>query len=359
MYFDNGCYQKGNILNDLKRDLESKPVSASAACRIDCGGTLDIKTFYYPLHHLSPCTFNIALDLKTRVTLLPHRSGIVKISSRGFESDEYPADEAPFDAPLGLMLAVAAYFGVGGVYVDIVSQSPPRSALGGSSTAAVALIGALSVALKGRVNQERAVLLAHAIEESVAGVPCGIQDQLAAAYGGVHAWYWPSDPTDLPFKGRQVLSKTDYPILEDRILVAYCGVPHESRDINSKWVQAFVAGKKRPWWTEIVTATRAFVKALSVRDWASAVQAMNKEVDIRRQMTPDVFDDLGEALLEKARDHDCAARFTGAGGGGCLWALGTAGNIKKLRPAWEDILSQREAAALINAKVDPKGLEVG
>ena len=308
---------------------------------------------------MSPCTFNIALDLKTRVTLHPYRSGSVKISSKGFESDEHPAGDAPFDSPLGFMFAVANYFGVGGVHIDIESQSPPRSALGGSSTAAVALIGALSMAVDGRVNQEKAVLLAHAIEESVAGIPCGIQDQLAAAYGGVHAWYWPSDPMDPPFKGRQVLFKREYDVLEAHFLVAYCGVPHESRDINSKWVRAFVAGKDRNQWSEIVSATRTFVKALSVKDWASAVQAMNKEVDIRREMTPEVFDDIGDTLLERAREHGCAARFTGAGGGGCLWALGPEGNIKQLRPAWEDVLSQRETAGLINAKVDPKGLEIG
>jgi len=346
-------------LKDLKKHLESNPVSASAACRIDCGGTLDIKTFYYLLHHLSPCTFNIALNLKTRVTLLPHRSGRVKISSIGFESDEHAADTAPFDSPLGLMFAVATYFRVAGVHIDIVSESPPRSALGGSSTAAVALIGALSMALNGRVNQEKTVLLAHAIEESVAGLPCGVQDQLAAAYGGVHAWYWPSGPTEPPFRGRNVLPKKDYGILEEHLLVAYCGVPHESRDINSKWVQAFVAGKDRHLWTDIVGFTRAFVKALSVKDWTSAVQAMNSEVEIRRQMTPEVFDDMGEALVEKARDHDCAARFTGAGGGGCLWGLGTKTNIEGLRSAWTELLSQREGACLIDPKVDPKGLEVG
>jgi D-glycero-alpha-D-manno-heptose-7-phosphate kinase len=346
-------------VKDLKRHLESEPVIASAACRIDCGGTLDIRTFYYPLHHLSPCTFNIALNLKTKVTLLPYRSGVVKISSRGFESDERSVDLAPFNTPLGLMFAVSAYFRVGGIHIDIVSESPPRSALGGSSTAAVALIGALFMALHGRASQEKTVLLAHAIEESVAGVPCGIQDQLAAAYGGVHAWYWPSEPTDSPFKSRVVLPKKDYATLEDHLLVAYCGVPHESRDINRKWVRAFVAGKHRGLWTEIVHATRAFVKALNIKDWTSAVQAMNKEVDIRRQMTPEVFDDMGEDLLKTARGCDCAARFTGAGGGGCLWALGDKRNIEKLEPLWAEVLSQRDEARLIDAKVDQRGLEVG
>jgi D-glycero-alpha-D-manno-heptose-7-phosphate kinase len=345
-------------VKDLKKRLESHPVVASAACRIDCGGTLDIKTFYYPLRHLSPCTFNIALNLKTRVKLSPHRSGFVKVSSKGFESEEYPSDSAPFDSPLGFMFAIAACFRVEGVHFDIVSESPPRSALGGSSTAAVALIGALSMTLDGRVSQEKTVLLAHAIEEAIAGVPCGIQDQLAAAYGGVHAWYWPLDPTEPPFKGHEVLTKKDFDTLENHFLVAYCGVPHESRDINSKWIRQFVAGKDRKLWAEIVAATGEFVKAMSVKDWISAVQAINKEVDTRRRMTPEVFDEVGVALLDSARDGGCGARFTGAGGGGCIWALGASKNIEKLRPAWADILSQRETGRLLDAKVDPKGLEV-
>jgi D-glycero-alpha-D-manno-heptose-7-phosphate kinase len=345
-------------MKDLKKLLESNPAKAAAPCRIDCGGTLDIKTIYYPLRHLSPCTFNIALDMKTRVRLLPFRSGYVKVSSRGFQTEVHPTDSAPFDSPLGLMLAVASYFQAEGVHIEIESGSPPRSALGGSSTAALALIAALSKALEGRVNRKKAVLLAHAIEEAVARVPCGLQDQLAAAYGGVHAWCWPSDPGESPFRGHKVLTKRDYGMLESRILVGYCGVPHESCDVNSKWMKQFVAGKERHLWVDIVTATKTFVEALGAKDWGSAVHAMNKEVEIRRKMTPEVFDELGEALVRSALALGCGARFTGAGAGGCIWALGEKDRIEKLRPAWTDILSQRKEAKLLDARIDPKGLEV-
>jgi D-glycero-alpha-D-manno-heptose-7-phosphate kinase len=343
---------------NLKKLLESHTTQASAACRVDCGGTLDIKTFYYPLRHLCPCTFNIAVNMKTRVRLLPYRSGFVKVSSRGFQTEAYPAESAPFDSPLGLMFAVSAYFRAEGVHIEIVSESPPRSALGGSSTAAVALIAALSKTLEREVSQEKTVLLAHAIEEAVAGVPCGLQDQLAAAYGGVHAWYWPSEPSKPPFEGLEVLTKRDYGVLESRFLLAYCGVPHESRDVNSKWVRQFVAGKERSLWAEIVTTTKAFVEALRVKDWASAVHAMNKEVEIRRKMTPEVIDELGEALINSALSHCCGARFTGAGAGGCIWALGEKDDIQRLRLGWTDILSQRQDAGLLDCRVDPKGLEI-
>ncbi|MDY6951399.1 MAG: galactokinase [Thermodesulfobacteriota bacterium] len=345
-------------MKDLKRRLESHPVDAWAPCRIDCGGTLDIKTLYYTLGYLSPCTFNIALNLKTRVRLRPYTSGLVKVSSRGFQSEVHPADRAPFDSPLGLMLAVAACFRVGGVHIDIMSESPPKSALGGSSSAAVALTGALSMTLGDGGHEEKIVLLAHAIEEAIAGVPCGLQDHLAAAYGGVHVWSWPSDPTEPPFKRREVLTKKDYEELENRLLVAYCGVPHESSDINTKWIRGFLAGKDRHLWSDIAGYTKTFVKALGLKDWTSAAQAMNKEVESRREMTPEVFDPVGRTLLEVAMSHHCGARFTGAGGGGCIWALGEARHIQGLQSAWTDILSTDKEARLLQGKVDPEGLEV-
>ncbi len=345
-------------MKDLQKLLESHPVDAAAPCRIDCGGTVDIKTFCYLLGHLSPCTFNIALNMKTRVKLRPYRSGLVKVSSRGFQSEVHPADRAPFHSPLGLILAVAAYFRVAGVHIDIVSESPPQSALGGSSTAAVALTGALSITLGGRHYQEKTVLLAHAIEEAVAGMPCGLQDQLAATYGGIHAWYWPSEPTEAPFKGREILTKGDYGELENRLLVAYCGVPHASSDINAKWIRGFVSGKDRHLWSDIVTSTKTFVEALSVKDWASAVCAMNKEVETRRKMTPEVFNEVGMGLLEVALSHDCGARFAGAGGGGCVWALGDTDDIERVRSGWADMLSSSKEARLLDAGIDPKGLEV-
>ena len=346
----------------LKNILESRSVTASAACRIDCGGTLDIKTLYYPLHHLSPCTFNIALDLKTRVRLFPYSSDQIKVSSRGVGTEVHPADSAPFSGPLGLVFAIATYFRAGSVHIDIVSGSPPRSALGGSSTVAVALTGALSRAMAGdgtgQMSRKEIVLLAHAIEEGVAGVPCGLQDQLAAAYGGVHAWYWPGEPAETPFRTREVLAKEDYSKLETRLLLAYCGVSHESRDINSKWIDQFIRGGARHLWAEIVSCTNEFVQALIVKDWGAAARAMNKEVEIRREMTPEVFDEIGVALFDKAVAHGCAARFTGSGGGGCIWALGEEENIRTLRPEWADILSIREEARLLSARVDPTGLKL-
>ena len=168
-------------LNKLRRRLKQNPIEASAPCRVDVGGTLDIAPFLYPLYRYSPCTFNIAIDLSTRVRLSAYRDDMVKITSRGFEPSAFPAGQAPFDHPLGLMFAITTHFGVSGLHVDIESTSPPRSALGGSSVAAVALVAALQTAILNEppvvdaAFRKQVALLAHALEESVAGVPCGKQ----------------------------------------------------------------------------------------------------------------------------------------------------------------------------------------
>jgi len=340
--------------------IRTATVEAWAPCRVDMGGTLDIPTFYYPMQHLEPCTFNIALDLRTRVRLRPYASGKVKVSSRGFRSATYTLPRAPFDHPLGLMFAVAAHFAAAGVHIDIQSDSPPRGALGGSSAAAVALVAAFARLREhggaAPLSADQVAMLAHGIESSVAQVPCGLQDQLAAAHGGVRAWYWHTAAGRLPYTRKTVLKKGLHDRLKRHLLLAYCGMPHASKDINGRWVRQFTAGKHRGRWVRIVGLTHAFVDALSAQDISRAVAVMRAELALRRKMTPDVLDDVGRRLSQAAVRAGCGARFTGAGGGGCIWALGMPANIDRLRKTWEGILAKQPNAGLLPAKVAAGGV---
>jgi D-glycero-alpha-D-manno-heptose-7-phosphate kinase len=342
--------------------IDRYDVWASAPCRVDMGGTLDIATFYYPLQKASPCTFNAALNLRTSVMLSPYRPGYVKISSQGFESAVFPLEAAPFTHALGLMFAVAVHFNAGGLHIQIESASPPRSALGGSSVAAVALVAALARcrALAGGddLQRDQVVRRAQLIEETVAGVPCGIQDQLAAAYGGANTWYWDVDADGLAVR-RESLDAVAVPeTFRSHVVVAYGGLPHESRDVNTAWVRQFLAGEQRSAWRRVVACVRQFSEAIATGNWAVAAEAMNAETAIRREMTPEVLDDLGTALVQAAATKDCGGRFTGAGGGGCLWAVGEAGPIRELRSVWGELLAERKEARLLDVDLDREGLTV-
>ncbi|CAN2042215.1 D-glycero-alpha-D-manno-heptose-7-phosphate kinase [Candidatus Magnetomoraceae bacterium gMMP-15] len=349
-------------MENLSKKLEKNPITASAPCRIDMGGTIDIPVFHYPLNYLSPCTFNIALDIRTRISLLPFERKRIKISSEGpeasenFKPAEFLLDEAPFNHRFGLISAIASYFRADGVHIKIKSASPLRSALGGSSTAAVALIKAFSKAFEQPVSKEQNVILAHTIESNVAGVPCGLQDQLAAVYGGVHAWHWTALPDKIGFKREIIKSKCDFKELQEHLILAYCGIPHESKNINGKWVEQFLLGKKRKEWVQIIKHTHDFAAAIKSNNWKDAAAAMNREVSIRRDLTPDVLDNVGIKLVDSAINAKCGARFTGAGGGGCLWAVGEKDDIKKLKKDWKVILNKYKNARLLNMKIAESGV---
>lgn len=342
--------------------LKSHTTTASAPCRIDMGGTLDIRTFHEPLRDLSPSTFNIAINLRTRVKLQAHQPGSVKISSRGFESAEFGIDAIPEDHPLGLMFTIATFFGADGVHIRIDSASPPKSALGGSSVAAVALMAAFKKVtdnLDLSAHSRKAIALrAHALEERVAGVPCGIQDQLAAVFGGVNAWHWQPSSGAKKFRRTVIIRSDYYKKLASHILLAYCGIPHESKNINQRWIEQFTGGGYQKEWAQIVEYTNRFNAALMQFNIKQACDWMRREVAIRRQLTPDVFDSIGKELVATAVDQKCSARFTGAGGGGCLWALGERENIDRLRHVWDGVLSQRAGANRLDFQIDPIGLKI-
>ena len=87
------------MTRSLKKILERQPIEASAPCRIDSGGTWDIKALALPLEKHKPVTVNIALNLRTRVTLSPFADGKVRILSKGFSRGEaYPFENLPFNS---------------------------------------------------------------------------------------------------------------------------------------------------------------------------------------------------------------------------------------------------------------------
>ena len=345
---------------DYRKMLEKSGISASAPCRIDMGGTLDIATFHYPLASIAPMTVNIAIDMRTRVDLLPYTKGYVKISSKGFDDAEFPAECLPFDHPMGLMFAVASYFNADGVHIKIDSESPPKSAMGGSSVAASALISAFYKIVEKAgfpyPEKNKIALLAHALEGSVAGVACGIQDQLAAVYGGVNAWKWIADPMRVPFEREILADEEVFEEMEKSLIIAYSGITHVSKDINQRWINGFLSGDERETWIRIAGLSRDFAGFIKKRLFGKAAEILNEETHLRLLLTPDVLDGMGMDLFHAAKGKGCGARFTGAGGGGAVYALGEKEHISALLPVWSLLLSKRETACILPSKIAREGL---
>ena len=237
----------------LHQVLAAQPVSASAPCRIDMGGTLDISTFHLPLRRHAPCTVNIAMALRTRVvTCSPMAWGQVKVSSRGFESAVFPTNRAPFRHPLGLMFAIAAFLrcrrrshpdrlGISAAQRPSAGPRrrlwpwwpPCRPPLNGHGAKAPAFPSGNRLA--GPRHRSRCR------RGALAGSRTSWPPPLAGSTSGIGS----RGSGSPPFARRRCPPAPGDESLADHLLLAYCGVPHESKDVNGRWVQQFLAGEKR------------------------------------------------------------------------------------------------------------------
>jgi D-glycero-alpha-D-manno-heptose-7-phosphate kinase len=337
--------------------LAEKTIVTSAPCRVDCGGTWDLKAFSLPYYHLNPATVNIALDIRTTVRLSPHSDGWTRVTSRGFKSEAFESNDAPFTTPLGFAFAIATYFDVTGLQIDIESASPPRSALGGSGVVGVALIYALSLAMtrlgKQPFRRETIVRLASAIEDGLSVSLCGMQDQAAAAFGGANKWLWRPDGS---FERDELVEPSQLEELGNHLLVAYCGNPHDSVDVNARWVHSFVNGVHRGVWFEINELTAQLAEELRNGRWSGAARLLARETELRLTLTPEVLVGAMEPLIQLAEKNNCGARFTGSGGGGCVWALGERSDIRRLETSWLEELARVEGAHVLPSRPDGAGV---
>ncbi len=337
-------------------------MEASAPCRVDAGGTWDIKGLALPLEREAPATLNMALDLRTRVRLLPYRERRVRVVSRGFhpEGESATFGALPYLPPFGLFFAAVERFGFHGLEIRIASESPPRSAMGGSSTALTALLRALST-LNARLGEpslppKDLLLLGYHLEDGVAGGHCGMQDQAAAVYGGVHLWRWRYGRPGSPYRRETLLDVRGCRELSRRILVVHSGVDHDSGSVNRGWVRGFFSGRTRDAWIRANRTVHRLAEALRAKEWAAAAACVREEMSLRRDVTPDALIPETRRLIDAAEAAGCGARFAGAGAGGAVWAVGPEARIEALRARWGRLLASIPGGRVLDCGVDPRGV---
>jgi len=346
----------------VRRFLTDKSIYSQAPCRVDCGGTWDLAAFALSCHWIEPLTINLALDKHVMVWLSEGRPGMVDVNSVGFARAEERLSDLPFDGPLGLIFLIAYYFQLDGISIKIQSEFRPQSGLGGSGVVAVAVIAAIARLLMEnempRMSRAQIAILARNLEDGLLISPCGLQDQLAAAFGGANRWLWRYTNSRQPFVRQLLWPAKDYDELSRHILVAFSGKTHVSSELNEAWINSFISGKKRRQWFNILVTARAFGEALEQKDWAKALKALQTETALRVELTPQVLTPAMQTLVQSAEEEKCGARFCGAGGGGYVWAIGEESDIKNLKTKWQRLLATfNPPGELLTALVTKSGVQ--
>jgi len=324
---------------------------------VDCGGSTDHRITGLLARHWQPATLTIALSARTTVVLTSYEAGKILVESKDIGAECCAFPTLPLEGPLGLIFAVVGYFGVHGLQITVNAEAPVRSGLGGSAAVTVALIGALNELLNlpeaSAQDLCQVVLLAHHLEDGLYD-NTGLQDQAAAAYGGVHLWRW-QYADQLRFEiGPPVIDPAE---LASHVVVAYSGKPHAGQRRSSFQETFRKTGNLEPL-IRISASARAMSDALRDRDYKAAARALSAEADTRSMFMDPTNPVREDPLLSAAYDHGCGARFAGHGGGGAVWAIGEAREIDALRSAWARISTQRGSGFVFPPGLSPEGLRV-
>lgn len=200
--------------------------------------------------------------------------------------------------------------------IHLHADMPPGASTGTSAAVSTALIGALDVLTPGRLTPHEVAKLAHRIETEVLGLQCGIQDQIASAYGGISF----IEMTDYP---RASVSSIQIPNsvwweLERRLMLVYLGSAHVSSDVHKQVIAGFEAsGADDPRLNGLREEAHRAKNALLTGNFDALATAMNTNTQWQSQMHPGILGEQAQLVIETA--ERCGAegwKLNGAGGNG-------------------------------------------
>jgi D-glycero-alpha-D-manno-heptose-7-phosphate kinase len=330
-------------------------IESSAPTRVDlAGGTIDIWPLY--LFHPGASTVNFALSLHARCRIETRDDGRIVLESRdrkvAFETDLSAIEDLLQEERLELISKLVHFFKpTTGFHLIAESEAPAGAGLGGSSALAIACIGALNRLVGNRYGERKFVTIAANIESTVIKVPAGFQDYYPALHGAVSSLHYRPDGIE-----REALNINTQE-LEHRIAICYTGEPRLSGINNWEMFKRHIDGD--PEIFELFDGIRDTAQrvrdALLADDWTEVSATMRKAYPNRKRLASGITTPQMDLLVEKALANGAeAAKVCGAGGGGCIAFLCSAGK----RADVERVLAAEEGVEIIDWKLASEGLVV-
>jgi D-glycero-alpha-D-manno-heptose-7-phosphate kinase len=343
-----GCVQ-GDVLR----------VRASAPTRMcDNGGWTD--TWFARFGTV----FSIAIEPRVDVEIVSRRRAgsrpAVVIDARAF-GDRYTPDgiESGRWGLHPLLEASIAEVGLPAdtaVEITIESAAPYGASIGTSAAACVALIGALDVLTPGRRTAADVARAAWRVETVRLGQQSGVQDQLAAAFGGVNLIHIDNYPATRVT--RLEISASIAAEVERRMLLVYLGAPHDSSAIH----EAVIANLSRAGWAATaLAALRAAAQrsadALVAGDFDELGGAMAANTEAQRRLHQRLVSPRADRVIAAGMQRGALGyKVNGAGGDGGTITLLTNGDLAAITDTVDAVIG--EGCRVLPFRLATDGLRV-
>ncbi|HUL80208.1 MAG TPA: GHMP kinase [Vicinamibacteria bacterium] len=206
--------------------------------------------------------------------------------------------------------------------VTIHSEAPAGAGTGTSAAVTVALVGALDALTPGRLTAHEVAAAAQRVETEMLHRQCGIQDQLASAYGGINyieMFAYPHASVSPVLVPDAVWWE-----LERRLVLVYLGKSHDSSAIHETVIRSLeTAGPDSPAIVDLRRTAPRSRDALAAGDFAELGRAMTESTEAQGRLHPALVGTEARRVIEIARAHDALGwKVNGAGGeGGSLTVL--------------------------------------
>jgi D-glycero-alpha-D-manno-heptose-7-phosphate kinase len=309
-------------------------VVATAPFRVaDAGGWTD--TWF--AGHGRVCNLAVGPGAAVRASTTPAATATVELAVTAFaEEYRYPVAHPPGRHPL--LEAAISRHGPGGGHlsVSVDADVPPGSGLGTSAAVAVALIGALETLAGGAPDPQTVAGAAHVVESDDLGQQSGIQDQLAAAFGG--ALLITIDEFPDAAVARLPLSPNTWDALGRRLFTVYLGRPHRSSNVHEVVIRELTGDPSRLSQLEpLRRAATDAADALLAGDLDAYGAALAANTEAQASLHPALVDADAHRIIELARSQRASGwKVNGAGGDGGSLTIVSGDDPDPLRRALAD-----------------------
>ena len=281
--------------------------------------------------------FNIGVYPYAEVQVQVFEDGPPEVVLHAENYDERYTVPAPTSSsswgPHPLLEAAIAYMNVPenlALEVTIHSEAPTGAGTGTSAAVTVALVGALDALTPGRLTPHEAAYAAQKVETDMLHRQCGIQDQLASAYGGISYIEMFEYPQATVSSIR--LSDERWWELERRLALVYLGRSHDSSAIHEQVIRELEdAGPDCAPLEELRKTAPRSRDALYCGDFGALGRAMIENTDAQARLNPALVGTQASQVIEIAKEHGAVGwKVNGAGGeGGSITLLCDAHSPRK------------------------------
>jgi D-glycero-alpha-D-manno-heptose-7-phosphate kinase len=304
-----------------------KEVVARAPVRIcDIGGWTD--TWYYP----EGAVFNFCIDLYSYVRILESGKNSIRIFAENLGKtvmiDRF--EDIEYNGELDLIKAAIKRLEIeGGLDIYVKAEAPPGCGTGTSASIAVTLVSALATYKGLQLNPKEISTLAHKLETEELGLESGVQDQYAAAFGGINFMevkYPNVKLTNIKLRERRIFE------LESQFILVYLS-SRSSSEMHTAVIKNYKRGDPNTLNSFDIMKECAYnMKNAIYSDIIDVGKVMNRNWEAQKKLHPLMVNTVISKAEEIAKNNGAIGfKCNGAGGGGTVIILAERGQELQIR----------------------------